>query len=74
MQTKKRTIGKWVLYQYKLLPHRPRLFWHRLWVRKDEFHVSLHQDVRAMLVMDEEDRTKYINDLCCRRQKAHQRN
>jgi len=50
-----------------------RLWWHRLWIRKDEFHESLVMDSEAMLEMTQEECDKYRADLCRRRQIAHQR-
>ena len=49
------------------------LFWHRLWVRKDEFHKSLDMNGVAMLEMNKKERKKYITDLVRRREIAHQR-
>lgn len=76
MKTFKQLISdllEWIKYQYHLLPHRPRLIWHKLWIRKDEFHHSLDMDVRAMLVMNDMDKNKYLNDLMRRRNIAHKR-
>jgi len=63
----------WLCYQLRMLKHRPRLWWHRLWVRKDEFHYSLSMDSEALFDMNERDREKYSMDLIRRRQIAHQR-
>ena len=60
-------------YQIKLMPHRPKLFWNKLWVREDEFHSSTDMDHRVLLAMNKEDRKTYIADLCRRRQIAHDR-
>ena len=49
------------------------LRWHRLWIRKDEFHRSLDMDGAAMLEMNEQERSKYLADLARRREIAHQR-
>ena len=64
---------RWLRYQARMLKHRPRLWWHRLWIRRDEFHRSLDMDSYAMLDMNEEDSKAYINDLMRRRQIAHER-
>ena len=63
----------WILYQLKMLKHRPRLFWHRLWIRKDEFHSSLSYDADAWLDMNEKERDFYSKDLIKRRIIAHER-
>ena len=62
-----------IIYQIKMLKHRPRLFWHRLWIRKNEFHKSLNQDFEALMDMNEADRDKYTKDLIRRRKIAHNR-
>lgn len=62
---------KWVAYQLALLPHRPRLWWHRLWIRTDEFHHSLNMDVAALARMNDTDSKKYLEDLVRRRDLAH---
>jgi len=49
------------------------LRWHRLWVRKDEFHSSLSMDPAAMFGMEEREVKKYFKDLIRRRDIAHQR-
>lgn len=49
------------------------LWWHRLYIRKDEFHRSLDMDGAAMLEMNEQERKKYLEDLVRRREIAHQR-
>jgi hypothetical protein len=50
-----------------------RLLWFRLWIRKDEFHKSLNTDREALMVMNSEEREKYVNDLIKRRNIAHRR-
>jgi len=40
-----------------------RLWWHRLWIRKDEFHRSLDMDCGAMLQMNPKQRQNYMSDL-----------
>jgi len=51
---------------------RLRLFWHRLWIRRDEFHHSLNLDVEIMVRMTEDEKYSYQLDLECRRQMAHE--
>jgi len=60
-------------YQLSMLRHRPRMFWNKLWVRKDEFHKSLEMDASAMMTMSREDVQKHMDDLVRRRNIAHQR-
>lgn len=50
------------------------LWWHRLWVRDDEFHQSLDIDTGAMLEMNKKERDLYLKDLLKRRESAHQKN
>ena len=61
------------LYQLKMLKHRPRLIWHKTFIREDEFDNSLDMDGYAMMDMNKEDRKKYLNDLTRRRRIAHER-
>ncbi|MEA1936606.1 MAG: hypothetical protein U9N04_00660 [Patescibacteria group bacterium] len=49
------------------------LFWHRLYIRKDEFHPSLDIDMSAMLEMNEKEKEEYLTDLVRRRKVAHRR-
>ena len=60
-------------YQLKLLKHRPRQFWNRLYIRKDEFHKSLDLDLKLMVDLNKEDQKKYLLDLIRRRDIAHRR-
>lgn len=60
-------------YQTRMLKHRPKLLWDRLWLRQDEFHSSLNLNATALLDMSREDRKKYVMDLVKRRNRAHQR-
>ena len=53
--------------------YRVRLWWHRLWVRKNEFHSSLDVDVIAMANMNPRQQEVYIRDLVRRRDIAHSR-
>ena len=50
-----------------------KLFWHRLFIRKDEFHPSLNMDIEAMMVMDQKKLERYRNDIARRRWIAHKR-
>ncbi len=50
-----------------------KLFWHELWIRKNEFHSSLRTDTDAMSVMSHEARDSYIKGLVMRRNAAHKR-
>ncbi|MFW6002491.1 MAG: hypothetical protein ACOCQD_04045 [archaeon] len=63
---------KKLINQLKMLKHRPRLFWHRLYIRKNEFHKSLNTDP-AIFDMNTKDRNNYIIDLIRRRDIAHNR-
>jgi len=63
----------YMIYQLKMLKHRPKLFWNSLFIREDEFHTSLDMDAFVMLDMNKEDKSKYIRDLCKRRDIAHNR-
>jgi hypothetical protein len=50
-----------------------KLWWYRLYIRRDEFHRSLSSDFDAMLVMDRYELEKYFKDLYRRRKIAHKR-
>lgn len=50
-----------------------KLFWYRLWIRKDEFHVSLSSDVMVTMYMNENQIKEYEEDLARRRNIAHKR-
>ena len=50
-----------------------KLLWYRLWIRKDEFHSSLHSDFYALMGMSRKRRDKYYKDLMRRREIAHRR-
>lgn len=58
----------WKVWNARLL-----LWWHRLWIREDEFDRSLEWDDKAYIVMSREKRGWYDRDLAIRRQIAHQR-
>ncbi len=62
-----------IKYQIKMLKHRPRLFWHKLYIRADEFHKSLDLDVAAMADMNIKDRKLYLRNLSRLRHIAHVR-
>ena len=50
-----------------------KLFWNKLWVRKNEFHSSLDIDGDAIVDMDHKEFDEYMNDLVRRRNIAHER-
>jgi hypothetical protein len=50
-----------------------KLFWYRLFIRKDVFHPSLDLDVLAMLAMSPEKVRWYVADVMRRRDIAHRR-
>ena len=52
---------------------RVKIFWNRLWIRRDEFHKSLDLDFDIIKDMTTEERQAYHLDLAKRRQIAHQR-
>jgi len=66
---------RYKLYALKLILWNKmlKLWWYRLWVRKNEFHPSLSIDVLAMSVMTREEREEYLEDLSLRRELAHAR-
>lgn len=49
------------------------MWWHRLFIRQDEFHKSLNMNALAMLEMTPKEQENYLKDLCRRREIAHQR-
>jgi len=51
----------------------PKLWWNRLWIRKDEFHPSLSMDSVMLAEMDHVEREDYLTDLVRRRETAHRR-
>lgn len=65
-----KTTWKWL----KMRPHMARVWWHQLWIRKDEFHHSLSMDIEAMIYMDTEETKIYLEKLNKRRETARQRN
>lgn len=50
-----------------------RVWWNKLWIRKDEFHSSLNLDTDALLRLDKEGKKAYLRDLMRRRNLAHYR-
>jgi len=50
-----------------------KLFWYRLWIRKDELHVSLNYDDRITEFMSEEQDKKYREESMRRKNIAHER-
>ena len=57
----------------KLRPLELRLWWHRLWIRESERHVSLDLDYEILDIMSRGQRDTYMHDVACRRQIAHRR-
>ncbi|MEK7658486.1 MAG: hypothetical protein AAB352_01305 [Patescibacteria group bacterium] len=57
----------------KIWNKRIKLWWHKLFIRKDEFHLSLNMDAEAMMVMNKEELKRYFDDLRRRRRIAHNR-
>ena len=49
------------------------LWWHRLWIRKDEFHRSLDLDSLNLDGMSKQKKEEYLIDLNRRREIAHRR-
>jgi len=68
-----KNILEWILYQLKMLKHRPRLIWNSLYIRKNEFHKSLEIDMKSVIDMSEKDRKQYFENLTKRREIAHYR-
>lgn len=50
-----------------------KLWWYKLWIRRNEFHVSFDTDAEALAVMDDNERRDYCQDLARRRTIAHER-
>lgn len=48
-----------------------KLFWNRLWIRKNEFRKSLEFDIEVFELMDKKEKELYILDLIRRRNIAH---
>jgi hypothetical protein len=75
-----KAIDRWLCLH--LRPWQVRWWWHRLWIRSDEFHPSLDQDSEIAVAMglkhakhmfDYSGSERYYEDLCCRRGVAHER-
>lgn len=64
---------KTLKYKLRLLPYQPKIFWYRLWIRKDEFHRSLSSCIDYQLILNDDDRAKFRNDVERRRRIAHER-
>ena len=52
---------------------RIKLWWYRLYVRRNEFHKSLDSDFDALAVMSRKEAKAYFVDLSRRRRIAHKR-
>lgn len=50
-----------------------KLWWHRLWIRQDEFHNAFNIDLEAMSYMSREEQEFYLAELTKRRHIAHER-
>ena len=55
----------------KVWNKRLKLWWYKLWIRRDELHQSLEMDQDAMIEMSDDQISKYRTDLIRRRQTAH---
>jgi hypothetical protein len=62
---------KYLIYQIKLLPYRPRLWWNWGYIPENEFDGSLFIDMNAVLKMNKRDQDKYLQNLIWRRTVAH---
>lgn len=60
-------------FRRKMWNKRLKLWWYRLFVRRDEFHRSLSTDADAMMVMNRQELDKYHADVARRRAIAHRR-
>jgi hypothetical protein len=60
-------------YVTRFITSRIRLFWSRLYIRKDEFDSTLNSDFDALCTMSPKQRERYWKDLVRRRDIAHQR-
>ena len=52
---------------------RLRIWWHELFIRKNEFHKSLNLDIDAYCKMTDDQRLDYMCCLYDRRRAAHER-
>ena len=52
---------------------RLKVWWQRLWIRRDEFHRTLNADHDALLHMCDCERRRYWADIARRRGIAHER-
>ena len=53
--------------------YRLKVWWCRLWIRRDEFHYTLNSDTDMLLHMCECERRRYWTDIGRRRRIAHER-
>lgn len=56
-----------------ILKTKLRLWWRKLWLRRDEFNKSLELDAEVLSEMDEIEGKNYVADLSWRRNIAHLR-
>ncbi len=66
-------VSEFFSYRLKFIRSRVRLFWSRLYVRKNEFHWSLYLDMELWETMNKEQQGRYMGDLVRRRNIAHKR-
>lgn len=62
-----------ITYQLSILKYRPKLWWNRLWIRRDEFHPTLDMNHDILVALNKEDRVSYIKDIVRRNRLVHQR-
>ncbi|MFM2383607.1 MAG: hypothetical protein RIQ72_179, partial [Candidatus Parcubacteria bacterium] len=63
-------IDRWLCVR---LPVSIRVWWHRLWIRRDEFHPSLNMCIEYACTLSPDKRLAYRKDIVKRRDVAHQR-
>ena len=73
ISTKLKNFDTWLCVFLPILSL--RLWWCRLWVRKNEFHASLDTDIKILTSFKGDNKKKedYIKDLVRRRNIAHER-
>lgn len=64
-----------VFYPFRYLKYAIRHEWHCLWIRKDEFHISLEMDLQYLgyVAKSKELKQEYFRNLGVRREIAHRR-
>ena len=61
-----------IMYQLKMLKHRPRLICDSLFIRKDEFDKSLDMDIDKYSKLSKEEKVNYQHELVRKRNLAHE--